>query len=306
MQKYLTQRMLQVLLTAFLSSILIFSIIRLAPGNPISFLYAPGMTQKDKQAIAHKYGLDQPIYVQYMRWMSTTLQGDLGRSMINGRPVNELLIDRLINTLMLAGLALTMNVIIGISTGVIAAQRHGSLLDVGTMTIAILSYSIPPFWLGLILLLIFSVWLKWFPIGGVGSFKHIVLPAVSLGASTAALTARMTRAAMLEILNSDYIRTARAKGLRESRVLIVHALKNALIPIITIIGQMTGMMVAGAVVTETIFAYPGIGYTLVKSITQRDYPIIQATLLVSTFGYLLINLMVDIAYSFVDPRIRYG
>lgn len=306
MSTYLFQRLLQVILIAFLSSIVVFAILQLAPGDPVSALAAPGMREKDREALAQKYGLDQPVPIQYLRWLGLVVQGDLGRSLLTNHPANELIAERFANTIKVAFLALFLNILFGVLTGIIAAIRRGSVFDVGSMALVVTSFAIPPFWLGIMLILVFSVWLKWLPAGGTGSFKHLILPSLALGISTAALTARITRSAMLEVLSADYIRTARSKGLHERRVVLTHALRNALIPVLTIIGQITGAMLAGAVITETVFAYPGIGYTLVKSLSERDFPIIQAALLVTSLTYLLINLLLDIAYFCVDPRIRFS
>ncbi|MCC7161975.1 MAG: ABC transporter permease [Anaerolineae bacterium] len=306
MSNYILKRISQIFLMAFFATIVIFALIHLAPGDPVAALSSPGMSEEDRLGIARKYGLDQPLYVQYVRWLGTTLQGDLGRSLLTNQPINELISTRFGNTLQLVALAMVLNIVVGIVTGVIAATRRGSIFDLSSMTLAILSFSIPPFFLGIILILVFAVGLKWLPAGGAGSFHHLILPAIALGLATAALTARMTRSAMLEVLGSDYIRSARAKGLSESRVLFRHGLKNAMIPVLTIIGQTTGALLAGAVITETVFAYPGMGFTLVKSLSERDYPVIQAALLVTSFLYLTINLLIDIAYLYADPRIRYG
>lgn len=306
MSNYILNRVSQIFLMAFFASIVVFSLIHLAPGDPITALTAPGMSQEDRLGIARKYGLDQPLYVQYARWLGSTVQGDLGRSLLTNQPINELIALRFGNTLQLVALAMVLNMVVGIVTGVFAATRRGSIFDMSSMTLAILSFSIPPFFLGVILMLVFAVGLKWLPAGGAGSFRHLILPAISLGLATAALTARMTRSAMLEVLGSDYIRSARAKGLSESRVLFRHGIKNAMLPVLTIIGQTIGALLAGAVITETVFAYPGMGFTLVKSLSERDYPVIQAALLVTSFLYLTINLLIDIAYVYADPRIRYG
>jgi peptide/nickel transport system permease protein len=303
---FIVQRLIFTIITALLTTFFIFSLLHLVPGSPVTALAPPGLRAEQREALVHKYGLDQPILVQYVRWLGNALRGDLGRSLVNNEPVGELLSTRFSNSIKLALLAVTISGLIGILTGIIAAIRRGSLFDILTMTVAIVSFSVPSFWLGVLLMLVFSVHLQLLPTGGVGSLRHLVLPSLSLGAGMAALIARMTRASMLEVLNAQYVMTARSKGLPEMVVTLRHALKNALIPVITSVGQTLGLVLSGAVVTETVFNYPGLGFTLVKSLSQRDYPTIQGALLIASVSYLIVNVVVDLLYVYVDPRIRIG
>lgn len=305
MGKYLLHRIPQMFLVLLFASISVFSLLQFAPGDPILALRNPLMTKVEVDQLYVRYGLDQPLYIQYFLWIGMVLQGDFGDSIRTNQPVSVLIFRRFTNTLALAGLSMTIAACLGIFAGVISATRRGSVLDLSSMTIAILGFSIPPFWLGILLIILFSVMLKWLPAGGVGSFANLILPSISLGTSAAAIIARMTRSAMLDVLNMNYIIMARAKGLSENRIVFIHGFKNAVIPVLTILGQMAGAIMAGAVVTETVFNYPGIGLTLVKSLAERDYPIIQAALLVTSGCYILISLIIDIAYTIVDPRIRY-
>ncbi len=305
MARYLVHRFLQMGLVVFVATIIVFSLLHFAPGDPILALRVPGMTEEDLAKLYNKYGLDQPLPVQYIRWLGLLLRGDLGRSILTFKPVNELILRRYLNTVTLTLLAMSIATLLGLVGGVLAATRRGSFADFSTMTVAIVGFSIPPFWFGLLLILVFSVFLKWLPAGGSETFSHMILPAISLGLSSAAIIARMTRSAMLDVLSMGYITTARAKGLTERTVLYGHAFRNAMIPVLTIIGQSTGLILAGAVVTETVFSYSGIGFTLVKSLAERDYPIIQAALLFTSVTYIIMNFLIDIIYTIVDPRIRY-
>ena len=305
MGRYAVRRLMEMLLMAFFTTIVVFGLLHLAPGDPISSLASPSMDRASIEKLRAQYGLDQPLPVQYLRWLTLLSRGDLGRSITSNEPINDMIMERFINTIKLTLSASVLAIVVGLVTGVAAAATRGSVIDFVTMSIAVIAFSTPAFWLGLILILIFSVWLGWLPAYGTESWKHLVLPTLSLGMAMAALLARITRSSMLEILRSDYIRTARAKGMPESAVLFIHALKNALIPILTTIGNMMGALLAGAVVTETIFSYSGLGFTLVRSLFLRDYPVIQASLLITSLSYLFMNFLVDISYSLVDPRIRY-
>jgi peptide/nickel transport system permease protein/oligopeptide transport system permease protein len=303
--KYLFQRLLQTIFVVLISTVVVFSLLHFAPGDPIMSLHMPGMTQEDVAKLYQKYGLDQPLPVQYIIWLGEVLQGDLGKSILTNKPVNELILRRFTNTLQLTFMSMSIAILLGVFGGVVAATHRGSFVDFSAMIAAVIGFSIPPFWFGLLLILLFSVILKWLPSGGVGTFKHLILPAIALGTASASVIARMTRSAMLEVLSMNYITSARAKGLSERSVIYVHALKNAMIPVVTIIGQMTGLIIAGAVVTETVFSFPGIGFTLVKSLGERDYPVIQAALLLTSVTFIFMNFIIDIIYVLVDPRIRY-
>jgi ABC-type dipeptide/oligopeptide/nickel transport system permease component len=302
---YLFKRSLHAVLAAFIASILVFSLLQLIPGDPIRVMATPATKQADIERLRAKWGLDQPLPLQYMRWLGRTIQGDLGDSVRMRVPVSEVLWPRYVNTLRLTVLSMLIAVIVGVSVGVAASISRGGKFDTVTMIVAVSGFSIPPFWLGLILILVFSVQLGWFPAGNGDSWRHIILPAISLGVASMALIARLTRSTMLEVLNADYIRTARAKGLGERRIMLLHALKNASIPIVTIIGLQFGVLMAGAVVTEIIFTWPGIGWLLVNGILNRDFPVVQASLLVVSITFITVNLIVDIIYMLLDPRVRF-
>jgi len=286
-------------------SIIVFGILHIAPGDPATMLAGEDARPEDVAAIKAKYGLDQPLYDQYGVWLADVLHGDLGKSLVTRRAVLAEVTARMPATAELAIASLLVAVTVGMIVGVISATRQYSLMDHGIMIVALLGVSVPVFWLGLMLILLFSVELHWFPTGGAGTFMQLVLPALTLGASSTAIIARMTRSSMLEVVRQDYIRTARSKGLKERVVTIRHALKNALIPVVTVVGIEFGYLLGGAVITETVFARPGLGRLLVSSITSRDFPVVQGTLMLLAGSFVLVNLLVDIVYGYLDPRIRY-
>jgi ABC-type dipeptide/oligopeptide/nickel transport system permease component len=302
--RYVAARLLQSIPVAVATSILVFLVLHLAPGDPVRMLASPTATEADLANIRNRLGLDQPLPAQYARWVSAIARGDLGESIRSGTPVLEVLPERYLNTIRLTVASMVLAMVVGFVAGLVAAARPGSILDVLTTAVAVAGLSIPPFWLGLILILVFSVQLGWLPAGGGDSWRHLILPAISLGAATAALIARMVRSSLLEVIRTDYVRTGRAKGLREGALLIGHALPNALIPTVTVLGLQFGTLLAGAVITEVVFSWPGIGSLLVTSILNRDFPIVQATLLVVSLTFLLVNLVTDLLYSRIDPRIR--
>jgi len=310
-----------------------FGLIRLVPGDPIEVMMGErGMDEAAHAEMAHRLGLDQPLYKQYFDYVGNLLHGDLGQSLVSHLPVSEEFKALFPATVELAFFALVLAVSLGLTLGMLAALKRGSLLDQGVMGTATVGYSMPVFWWGLILIMFFSVQLGWTPIsgrisveyevdrvtgfmlidsllsGGPGAFAssvlHLLLPGIVLGTSTMAVVARMTRSSMLEVLREDYIRTARAKGLSQARIVVVHALRNALIPVLTVVGMQTGSLLAGAVLTETIFSWPGIGKWLIDSIARRDYPVVQAGILISALTFIGVNLVVDILYGVVNPRIR--
>jgi len=295
-------------------SFLVFWSIRWVPGDPAIAIAGELATPELIAKVREDMGLDQPILTQYSSYLWRTLQGDMGRSVRSGLPVSDEITTRLPRTLQLAFTSLILSALIGIPIGVFSATRPNSWFDGGTMTIALLGVSMPIFWLGLMLMILFAVLIpKWFglpgpllPPTGIGTWQHFVMPSVALAANSMAIQARMTRACMLEVLQQDYIRTARAKGQVEWKVVYNHALRNALLPIVTIVGLQFGTLIGGAVLTETVFAWPGIGRLLVDAIGYRDYPIIQGTVMVITLGFVLTNLIVDILYAYLNPRIRYN
>jgi ABC-type dipeptide/oligopeptide/nickel transport system permease component len=303
--RYIIRRLLYTIPVMLVVSLIVFGILHIAPGDPATMLAGEDARPEDVAAIREKYGLDQPLHVQYGVWLNNVLHGDLGRSIVTRRPVLSEALARLPSTVELAFAALFLAVVAGMIVGVISATRQYSLLDHATMILALLGISAPVFWLGLVLIFFFAVELRWFPTGGSGTIQQLVLPAVTLGAASTAIIARMTRSSMLEVIRQDYIRTARAKGLWEQTVMLRHALKNALIPVVTVIGLQFGYLLAGAVITETVFSRPGLGRLLVASITSRDFPVVQGTLMLLSVSFVLINLLVDILYGYLDPRIRY-
>ena len=310
-----------------------FGLIRLIPGDPIEVMMGERRLDPEAHAaLVHRMGLDQPLPVQYWDYISKLAHGDLGQSLVSREPVSKEFAVLFPATVELALSALLIAVTLGLLLGMLAALKRGTLLDQGVMGVATVGYSMPVFWWGLILIMFFSVNLGWTPVSGrisieydvtrvtgfllidawlsgeEGAFasavSHLLLPAMVLGTSTLAVVARMTRSSMLEVLREDYIRTARAKGLNPSRVVVVHALRNALIPVLTVVGMQTGSLLAGAVLTETIFSWPGIGKWLIDSIARRDYPVVQAGILISAATFIGVNLVVDLLYSVVNPRIR--
>jgi peptide/nickel transport system permease protein len=314
MTTYILRRLLLAIPVLLGVSFLVFWSIRMIPGDPAVAIAGELATPELIAKVREDMGLDQPILVQYSRYLWRTLQGDMGRSVKSNLPVAKEIIDRLPKTLTLAFTALILSAIIGIPIGIFSATKPNSWFDGGSMTFALIGVSMPIFWLGLMLMILFAVLIpQWFglpgpllPPTGSGTWQHLVMPSIALAANSMAIQARMTRAAMLEVLRQDYVRTARAKGLREQLVIYRHALSNALLPIVTIVGLQFGTLIGGAVLTETVFAWPGIGRLLVDAIGFRDYPVIQATVIVIATGFVLTNLFVDILYAYLDPRIRYN
>lgn len=290
----------------------VFVIVRVTPGDPAAVMLGSDATPADVAALRARLGLDAPILVQYGRFVLDILRGDLGQSIFLGQPVTTALLARAEPTFFLTLFSILIAVSIALPVGILSAVRRGTLFDQIVVGITMVAASVPSFWLGLVLIQTFAVQLGWFPASGYGGpgtpfgerLQHLVLPAVALGIVNSALITRFTRAAMLDVLGEDYVRTARAKGAGPSRVVLKHALKNALIPIITVIGLSIALLVAGAVVTETVFGLPGVGNLVVQAVLRRDYPVIQGALLVVAAIYVLINFAVDMLYLAVDPRVR--
>ena len=305
MYQYIARRLLLTVPVVLGVSILVFSIIRLIPGDPARSIAGVNATPEFIQQVRVQYALDQPLYIQYGRFMAGMFRGDLGNSIFSGRPVTVEIAERFPRTLRLATLALFIASMLGVSAGIVSATRRNSLFDNGSMLIALVGVAAPVFWMALMLQLLFAVQLRWLPATGMGTWKHLVLPAITLGTSSAALMARITRSSMLDVLRQEYITTARSKGLNERIIVYKHALKNALIPVVTVLGLQFGILLGGAVLTETVFAWPGVGRLLVDSILRRDYPVVQGTVMLLAFLFVLINLTVDILYAFLDPRIHY-
>ena len=305
MLQYVLKRLLSAFPVLLGISLLLFFMLRMLPGDPAQVLAGQMASPEDITLIRHQLGLDRPIFVQYGIFLSRLARLDLGRSARTQSPVIKEVWARLPNTMVLAVAAITLACLFGIPAGIISASRPYTWIDYLFTSMALFGISMPVFWLGLMLVIIFSVVLHWLPAGGTGSWKHIILPSFTLAAFVVAFITRMTRASMMEALSQDYTTTARSKGLKERVVIVKHALKNALIPIVTVVGLQFGLLLGGAVLTETVFAWPGVGRLIVDSILARDYPVIQGTILIFGLLYILVNLVVDIIYAFIDPRIRY-
>ena len=305
MLSYVAKRLLAMIPVLFGISLLLFFMLRMLPGDPAEVLAGQMASPEDIQVIREQLGLDRPVHVQYLAYLGRLVRFDLGRSARTQNPVIEEIWARLPNTMLLAVVAIGLACLFGIPAGVISAVRPYSWVDYLVTMSALFGISMPVFWLGLMLVVVFSVILRWLPAGGTGGWEHVVLPSVTLASFVVAFIARMTRSTMLETLAQDYTTTARSKGLKESVVVVKHALKNALIPIVTVVGLQFGLLLGGAVLTETVFAWPGLGRLIVDSILARDYPVIQGAILVFGLLYITVNLVVDLMYAFIDPRIRY-
>ncbi|MBP2551024.1 peptide/nickel transport system permease protein [Neorhizobium galegae] len=313
MISYILKRLAGMVVVMFLVVTIVFIIVRVTPGDPAAVMLGPDATPADIASLRTRLGIDQSILIQYVFYIGQLLKGDLGQSIFLNVPVGRALTERAEPTFFLTVFSLVIASGIALPIGIYAAYRRGSIIDQASTTIAMLAASIPSFWLGLILMQIFSVRLGLFPVSGYGGpnasfldrMYHLTLPAVALGLVSSALIMRFTRASMLDVFSDDYIRTARAKGLVERRVVLKHALKNALIPILTVLGLTAAVLISGAVVTETVFGLPGVGSLVVSAVLRRDYPVIQGALLVIAGLYVLINFLIDMLYLLIDPRVRY-
>lgn len=313
MSRYLLARLLSAIPVLFVVSVVSFLIIWLVPGDVASEIAGPDATPAELASIREDLGLDRPILERALIWYRDLLQGDLGQSYLLGRSVTDAVLERLPITLSLAGIALVLTIALGLLLGIIAAVRHNTLADQGAMTIALLGLSIPDFWFGIVLIFLFGVQLGWLPTGGyvspsedfAGWLRSMTLPALTLAFTQMGVVARMTRSSMLDVLGQDYIQTARAKGLRARAVIFKHALLNALVPVVTLIGVITGVLLGGAVVIETVYSLPGVGRLIIGAIQRRDYPIIQGGLLMTSATFVLVNVVVDILYGWLDPRVRH-
>ena len=307
MLTYLARRFLAVIPVLFGVTLAVFSMLFLVPGDPVKIMLAEFVTTPDQVAqMRAQLHLDEPILKQYGRFVGNALRGDLGTSIRSRRAVSTEIGDNVGSTAQLALASMAVAVAIGVPLGLMAALLRNSWFDAGSMIVALLGVSMPSFWLGLLMIVAFSLHLGWFPATGGGDLWHLVLPSVTLGMIASAIIARLTRSSMLEVLGQDYVRTARAKGLAWWGVVVRHALKNALIPVITIFGLQFGNLLAGAVIVETVFSRPGLGRLIVGGILAKDFPLVQGTVLFVATAYVIINVLVDIAYAFVDPRIRFG
>ncbi len=334
MLKYTAQRLVQLIPVLIGVSALVFFGIHLIPGDVAQLLLGDRGTDADLQRLRHQLGLDQPVYMQYLHFLRGVIHGDFGASLRTRQPAIWEIGQALPVTVELSLAALLIAVAGGLVIGILSARHHHSLLDTGTMIAVLIGVSLPVFWTGVLLLLVFGGVLGWLPLGGVldegltfqhitgmpvldgmltgnwavvrSNVRHLILPAIALGAISMAAIARMARSTMLDVLNLDYIRTARAKGVTERRVVSYHALRNALLPVVTVIGLQLGLLLSGAVLTETIFALPGLGRLAITSVLARDYPVVQGVVLIAALVFVLANLFVDILYAYLDPRIRYG
>jgi len=330
---YILKRLLQLIPVILGVTIIAFSLIHIAPGDPARTMLGQHATQKEINEIRDKYGLDEPIIVQYGIWLSGVLRGDFGRSIITNELVINEISSRFPNTIELAITAMLFAILIGGLAGIISASRQYSVTDYTVMGVALFGISMPVFWLGIMLMMIFGVILGWLPIGGridlfipyqritgfliidsiitlnlpalISSIKHLILPAIALGTIPMAIIARVTRSSMLEVLRQDFIRTERAKGLSERTVIYKHAVRNAMVPVVTVIGLNFGLLLAGAILTETVFSWPGLGRLVVEAVYERDYPLVVGCILFFAVVFVIVNLITDILYTYIDPRIKY-
>jgi len=299
-------RLISTLVVVFGVITLVFLLIHLVPGDPVEAMLGESATPTDLEALRHSLGLDQPLFTQWWQYITNLAHGNLGQSLYTREPISDMLLERFPATLELAFFGLLVAVLLALPLGSIAALRKDTVYDHGAMVFSLLGVSIPNFWLGPMLILLFSLTLGWLPVSGRENWLSLILPAITLGTALSAILARMVRSTLLEVLNEDYIRTARAKGLGESGVILHHALRNASLPIITVLGLQLGTLLGGAVITEIIFSWPGIGQLTIESIQRRDYPVVQACLLLISLSYVLVNTLTDILYAWLDPRVGYS
>jgi ABC-type dipeptide/oligopeptide/nickel transport system permease component len=316
LQGYVLRRLLLAVPVLFGVSLLVFAVMHLAPGDPAAIMLGAQATREDVERLRRELGLDQPLVVQYARWLGRVVQGDLGRSIPLGREVLPEVLTRFKATLILTGGALLVALLIGVPAGIASATRQYSWLDRVSMAVAVTGVSLPVFWTGIMLIIVFALTLRWLPSSGMYSpyggdrdladlLWHLILPAVTLGTASAAALARMTRSSVLEIVRQDFVRSARAKGLAERAVVGRHVLKNAVNPVVTVLGIQVGTLLGGAILTETVFSWPGLGSMMVRAIQARDYPLVQGGVLLIATTFVVVNLFVDLLYAIFDPRIRY-
>ena len=305
MGRFLARRLVLTIPVLIGVATLVFSLIHLIPGDPAQAMLGEAAPQADVEELRHRLGLDRPLIEQYGVFLRGLTKGDLGTSLRTGQPVTDQIVERMPATFELAAAAMLVAIAFAMPLGIIAAVRRGTAVDHAAMTVSLAGVSVPNFWLGPLLAIIFAVELGWLPVSGRGTWAHLVLPAVSLGAALAAILARMTRATMLEELREQYVQAARARGVSQVRAVLRHAFRNCLIPVVTLLGLQFGAVLTGAVITETIFAWPGIGRLLIQSIGFRDYPLVQGCILLIALTYVGVNLLTDMLYGVLDPRIRY-
>jgi ABC-type dipeptide/oligopeptide/nickel transport system permease component len=306
MTNYIARRLMRSLPVIFLVTLLVFSMVEMLPGDPVMSMFAGQyMSAENMERAREALGLDLPPHIRYLEWLGRVLQGDFGTSIVSQRPVSEMILSVLPRTAELAAAAMLVTAVLGITMGVIAAIWHNTWVDTLVMVIASLGVAMPIFWVGLMALLFFAVELRWFPVSQNQGLASLVLPAIVLGLQSSCMVARLTRSSMLQVLREDYVTTARAKGALEPRVISVHALRNAFIPVLTLLGVQTSWLLGGAVVTEIVFARPGLGTMAVDAIRQMDFPVLQAVVLIAALTYTLVNLLIDVLNVAIDPRISY-
>lgn len=306
MLKYLVGRVAGILPVLLVISVFVFGFVHLLPGDPARLVAGPDATQRDVELVRQDLGLDQPLWVQYGRFLGNAVQGEFGRSMKSKRPVSQEIGERFMPTLYLTIVAMVWATLAGLLIGVASATRRGRWQDHVGMMVAVSGIAFPSFWLGLLMIDLFSVKLGWLPTSGYGTWQHYVMPSLTLGLGVAAVMARFTRSAFIEIAREDYVRTARAKGVPARLVVWKHTLRNAMIPIITMVGLQFGFLLGGSIVVETVFSWPGLGRLLVDSVNYRDYTVIQAEILLFSLEFIIINLLVDVLYALANPEIRYS
>ncbi|HLQ72912.1 MAG TPA: ABC transporter permease [Bacillota bacterium] len=314
MGKFILSRFLNMIPTLLIVAVIVFLITRMIPGDPAAVMLGPQASVDDVEALTEQLGLNEPLVKQFTTYVGDILKGDFGTSITYNRPIVDIIMDRFPNTVILAASALLIAFLVGVPAGIISASRHNSLIDYFVMLVSLVGVSMPVFWLGVMLVLYFSVNLGWFPATGMGSMndgivpflKHLILPSITLATIPMAEFARITRSSMLEVVSQDYIKSARAKGLSEWIVIVKHAFKNALTPLLTVLGLQVSMMLGGAVLTETIFSWPGMGLLIIDAIEKRDFIVVQSTVLFIAFIFVVVNLIVDILYKIVNPRVDYS
>ncbi len=305
MTSYIRVRVLLAFFVLWGALTIVFVAVRVIPGDPAQLMVGPQGSRQDVELIRHRLGLDQPLAAQYSRYLARAVQLDFDQSLWLGKPAMQAVLERLPATALLAGTATLLGVGVGLPLGILAALRANSVLDALVRTVSLLGQSVPNFWLGIMLILVFARQLQWLPSSGIGGVQHLVLPAVTLALLLIGVLTRLVRSGLVEVMSEEYIRSAYAKGLAPTRVITKHALPNMLIPVVTIVGLQLGNLLAGAVIVETVFAWPGSGRLLVEAIGQRDYPVVQVAVLLITAVFVVVNLLVDISYAYLDPRIRY-
>lgn len=313
MTVYILRRLIALIPVALVVATVAFVLIHLAPGDPAAIIAGPDAPAADVAQIRHSLGLEQPLHVQLVRWYGRLLRGDLGQSIFLRKPVLAAIVDRAEPTLLLTLAAITVSILIGVPAGVISARYHNSVTDQSFMMLALLGISIPNFLLGLLFVLVFGVWLAWFPVAGyspledgwLATARSLVMPAFALGLVQSALIARIARSSMLDVLREQYVTTGRAKGLNERAIVYKHAFRNALVPTVTVIGISLAVLISGTVVVETVFNIPGLGRLVISAVSRRDYPVVQGVVLVIAGVYMLVNLLVDLSYLAIDPRVKY-